>query len=177
MNSQPPPPIPPIEVLDGLDEAAFAAAIAPLFEDGDGFIQMLAAARPFGSDQAMIAAAHEIVRAMPEELQVELLARHPRIGADRSAVSALSAAEQGLTDERRAEGGDWVDRELAMLNDAYEERFGFRFVVFVGGRDRSQIIPLIERALRAGDRQAELRRGLDDLVEIAADRLRKLRAG
>ena len=61
-----------------------------------------------------------------------------------------------------------------MLNDAYERIFGFRFVVFVAGRPRSEIVPILERSLR-DDRVAELRRGLDDVVYIAADRLRTLR--
>ncbi|MCA1571533.1 MAG: 2-oxo-4-hydroxy-4-carboxy-5-ureidoimidazoline decarboxylase, partial [Chloroflexi bacterium] len=60
------------------------------------------------------------------------------------------------------------------LNEAYESRFGFRFVVFVAGRPRADIIPLLERALHA-DRDEELRRGLDDVVLIAADRMEALR--
>ena len=61
-----------------------------------------------------------------------------------------------------------------MLNDVYEGRFGFRFVVFVAGRPLSAIGPLIEASMR-NDRAAELARGLDDVIDIAADRLGRLR--
>ena len=61
-----------------------------------------------------------------------------------------------------------------MLNEIYEAHFGFRYVVFVAGRPREAIIPLIEVALR-NDREAELRRAVDDAVYIAADRLASLR--
>ena len=64
----------------------------------------------------------------------------------------------------------WIGEELTALNEAYESLFGFRFVVFVAGRPRADIIPLIERALHA-DRDEELRRGLDDVVLIASDRM------
>lgn len=176
MSRPAPAQIPSVEVLDRLDEAAFVDTVAPIFEGAPAFLGLLAKARPFGSDAAMLAAAREIARSMPELAQVELLAAHPRIGADPSTVSSLSSAEQGYADSAAEPLPSWVDQELAMLNDAYEARFGFRFVVFVAGRDRAQIIPLIERALRSDDRQAELRRGLDDVLDIAADRLDKLRS-
>jgi len=46
--------------------------------------------------------------------------------------------------------------------------------VFVAGRPRADIIPLLERAVHA-DRDEELRRGLDDVVLIASDRMDNLR--
>ncbi len=61
-----------------------------------------------------------------------------------------------------------------MLNEIYEGHFGFRYVVFVAGRPREAIIPLMEIALR-NDRDAELRRAVDDTVYIAHDRLIGLR--
>ncbi len=61
--------------------------------------------------------------------------------------------------------------ELARLNDAYEARFGFRYCVFVAGRPRAALLPAMEAALEA-ERQAELHRALDALIDIAADRYR-----
>jgi hypothetical protein len=110
---------------------------------------------------------------MPEEEQIELLAAHPRIGADPATVSTLSHAEQGYDEEPPSDDA-WVDDELLALNEAYEQRFGFRFVVFVAGRPRRDILPLLEHAV-ASDREEELRRALDDTILIAADRMRALR--
>ena len=59
--------------------------------------------------------------------------------------------------------------ELARLNEAYERRFGFRYCVFVAGRPRAALLPGLEAALN-GDRDAELHRALDAVVDIAADR-------
>ena len=55
------------------------------------------------------------------------------------------------------------------MNDAYEARFGFRYVIFVAGRPRSAIVPLLERALAQGA-DAERDRGLRDVVAIARSR-------
>ena len=81
---------------------------------------------------------------------------------------AEEAALQRAAELRRA------DEELAMLNELYEQRFGFRYVIFVAGRPRDAIVPLLEHAL-VNDREVELRRAVDDAIFIAADRLRRLR--
>ena len=67
-----------------------------------------------------------------------------------------------------------IAEDLDALNEAYERVFGFRFVIFVAGRPRSAIVPMLEASLR-DERISELRRGVDDVVYVAADRLRTLR--
>lgn len=167
-------PFPPIQDLDKLPPEPAAHLLGPLFEDAPRFLARLVAGRPFGDDAGMITAARDLARTIPEDEQIELLDAHPRIGADPASVSAMSHAEQGYdVDAPRRE--PWIAEELEALNDAYERIFGFRFVIFVAGRPRSAIVPLLETALRE-EREAELRRGLDDVVYIAADRLAKLRA-
>ena len=162
-----------IEEIDAADVDAFVAALSPLFEGAPRFLRRLAENRPFESEDELIAAARATARGMPEDEQIELLDGHPRIGADLAEVSDLSRREQGYDDPPVDDQG-WVGEELLALNEAYESHFGFRFVVFVAGRPRAEIIPIIERALRA-DRGEELRRGLDDVVLIAAERMERLR--
>jgi 2-oxo-4-hydroxy-4-carboxy--5-ureidoimidazoline (OHCU) decarboxylase len=159
--------------LNALSENEFADEVAPLFEGAEAFLHRLAAARPFDSDHDLMTKAREVARTMPEPDQIELLNAHPPLGADPESVSAPSFDEQGFgsDDERQSQV---VLDELAMLNEVYEGRFGFRFVVFVAGRPLSSITPLIEAAMR-NDRPAELARGLDEVIDIAADRLGRLR--
>jgi 2-oxo-4-hydroxy-4-carboxy--5-ureidoimidazoline (OHCU) decarboxylase len=182
-------PFPDIERLNAMSEADFAIAVAPLFEGAARFLNRLAEKRPFGFEDELIAVARETAYAMPEDEQLELIAAHPRIGADPATLSALSREEQGHgqgsreeedqdedEDEDEEPQGEpaYVGEELAMLNEIYEAHFGFRYVVFVAGRPREAIIPLMEVALR-NDRAAELRRAIDDTIYIAADRLAALR--
>lgn len=161
--------------IDDLNQAAadeFVSALAPLFEGAPGFLRRLADAGPFETEEHLFDVARAVAREMPEEEQVALLNAHPRIGADASGMSALSSAEQG--GQGSADEPAWVNEELQALNEAYEGRFGFRFVVFVAGRPRAEIIPILERALHA-DRDEELRRGLDDVVLIAHERMDRVR--
>ena len=168
-----------IEAIDGLDDAACAAALAPLFEGAPRFLGRLAAARPFRRADALFARAREIGHTMPEDEQLELIDAHPRLGAPPDSVSPMSFAEQGY-DRDAAEIAAVAERrrvaaELERLNAAYEARFGFRYCVFVAGRPREALLPGMEAALSA-DRAAEVVRAIDAVVDIAADRYARLAA-
>lgn len=167
---------PAIEDLNALPVEAFAHEVGLLFEGAPRFLARVAAERPFETDGDLVAAAGRIARELPADEAVELADAHPRIGAAPASVSPLSHAEQGYaTDDPYADAeAARVAEELAFLNDAYERIHGFRFVVFVAGRSRADIIPLLEVALR-NETPAELRRAVDDCVDIAADRLARLR--
>jgi 2-oxo-4-hydroxy-4-carboxy--5-ureidoimidazoline (OHCU) decarboxylase len=153
--------------LDDLPEAAFIAAVAPWFEGAPRFLARLAAARPFREESTFFSRAAEIAAALPEDEQIELIDAHPRLGAPPASVSAASFREQGYDRETTIAIAD-----LERLNAAYEARNGFRFCVFVNGRSRPELVPVIEAALDA-DRDAEIRRALRDVVAIAHDRYRK----
>jgi 2-oxo-4-hydroxy-4-carboxy-5-ureidoimidazoline decarboxylase len=153
-----------VATLDAMSEEEFVASTAPLFEGAPRFLARLAAARPFGDEAAMFERARTIALAMPEDEQIELIDAHPRLGAPPTSVSVLSHREQGYDRDTTA-----AMAELERLNDAYEARFGFRYCVFVAGRSRPQLVPVLRAAL-AADRAAELRRGVGDAVAIARDR-------
>jgi 2-oxo-4-hydroxy-4-carboxy-5-ureidoimidazoline decarboxylase len=151
--------------------------IGALFEQAPRFLARLEAAGPFGSMDDLFVAAREIAHTMPEDEQVELIDAHPRLGAPPGTVSKMSYTEQGYDRETGtaadAEAEIDVARELERLNDAYEARFRFRYCVFVAGRPREALLPGLAAALDA-DRDHELHRALDAVVDIAMDRHAKL---
>jgi 2-oxo-4-hydroxy-4-carboxy--5-ureidoimidazoline (OHCU) decarboxylase/GNAT superfamily N-acetyltransferase len=167
---------PEIGDLDRLPPESFAHEVAPLFEGAPRFLARLAAERPFGTDGDLLATAARLARELPPDEAVELVNAHPRIGAAPASVSDLSHAEQGYADDDPVADAEAarVAEELEWLNDAYERVHGFRYAVFVAGRPRAAIIPLIEVGLRNAT-DVELRRAADDCVDIAADRLARLR--
>jgi 2-oxo-4-hydroxy-4-carboxy--5-ureidoimidazoline (OHCU) decarboxylase len=162
-----------IDALDGLDGAACAAALAPLFEGAPRFLAHLVAARPFGDAATLFARTREIAHAMPEGEQLELIDAHPRLGAAPDSVSPMSFVEQGydlnMAEIAAAAQHARVAEQLDRLNAAYEAHFGFRYCVFVDGRPREALLPEMEASLVA-EREEEIRRALDAVVDIAADR-------
>jgi 2-oxo-4-hydroxy-4-carboxy--5-ureidoimidazoline (OHCU) decarboxylase len=133
-----------------------AEQLAELFEGRTALVDRLAALEdPLGR-------AREVARSLSADEQKAVLDTHPAIGS-RTGMSARSAAEQGTDDDPE------VLAELAELNRAYEERFGFRFVVFVNRRPRREIVPILRTRLER-TRAEELETGVDELVQIAVDR-------
>jgi 2-oxo-4-hydroxy-4-carboxy--5-ureidoimidazoline (OHCU) decarboxylase len=103
----------------------------------------------------------DVLVALSHEEKVEALNAHPAIGAKR--LSPRSALEQG------SDSDPAILSELAYLNQVYEEKFGFRFVVFVAGRPKREVLQVL--AERIGNtREEELETGLRELVAIARDR-------
>ncbi len=166
--------MPSVDQLNALRDTEFGPALAPLFEAVPGFAHRLASERPFESYADLLDRAHHLALELPEEEQLRLIDAHPRIGARPQALSPISFAEQGYDrNEGMDEGTAELQQRLDALNDAYEKRFGFRFVVFVAGRPRAEIADLLEKHL-AREREAERRRALADLFAIARDRLSRL---
>jgi 2-oxo-4-hydroxy-4-carboxy--5-ureidoimidazoline (OHCU) decarboxylase len=132
-----------------------AEQLTELFEGRTRFVEELATVEdPLGRARAL-------ARELTDVEKKDLLDAHPAIGAQAS--SARSAAEQGTDDDPQ------VLAELAELNRAYEERFGFRFVVFVNRRPRREIVPVLRKRLQR-TREQELDTAVDELVQIAVDR-------
>ncbi len=99
---------------------------------------------------------------MSDAEKIEALDAHPAIG-QRAGLSARSAAEQG------DDADPAVLSELAYLNQVYEEKFGFRFVVFVAGRSKLEILEVLQERI-GNTREAELDTACRELVAIAKDR-------
>jgi 2-oxo-4-hydroxy-4-carboxy--5-ureidoimidazoline (OHCU) decarboxylase len=129
--------------------------LADLFEGRTRLVELLSERDdPLGS-------ADDAIAELTDQEKREALNAHPAIGA--RTLSERSAAEQG------AGGHPAVLTELAYLNQVYEEKFGFRFVVFVNGRPKSEILGVLQERLERSPDQ-ELETGLRELVAIARDR-------
>jgi len=152
-----------IQTLNALPPEEFAEALRPLFEAAPPLAAALYAVRPFTSYPALIDTAQTLAGSMPLDDQVRVLSAHPRVGADPATLSAASLREQGEAEPAQ------VYADLAQLNAAYEQRFGFRFVVFVNRRPKAAILEVLRQRL-THSREDELCTGLREMFLIARDR-------
>jgi 2-oxo-4-hydroxy-4-carboxy--5-ureidoimidazoline (OHCU) decarboxylase len=131
--------------------------LADLFEGRTRLVEELAKRDdPLGE-------AREVIAHLSEAEKLEALNAHPPIGAKK--LSARSAAEQG------DDADPVILTELAYLNQVYEEKFGFRFVVFVNRRPKAEILEVLRQRLER-TREDELDTAVAELVAIAEDRWR-----
>jgi 2-oxo-4-hydroxy-4-carboxy--5-ureidoimidazoline (OHCU) decarboxylase len=132
-----------------------ADELAELFEGRTRLVERLAELEdPLGR-------AEDVLQGLSEGEQIEALRAHPAIGGRH--LSERSAAEQG------DDADPAILSELAYLNQVYEEKFGFRFVVFVNRRPKAEIVEVLRDRLARG-REEELETGVRELVAIARDR-------
>jgi 2-oxo-4-hydroxy-4-carboxy--5-ureidoimidazoline (OHCU) decarboxylase len=133
--------------------------LAELFEGRTALVRRLAV------HEDPLRHAREIIDSLSEDEKLEALDAHPAIGA-RAGLSPRSAAEQG--DDADPE----VLAELARLNREYEDRFGFRFVVFVNRRPKAEVLGVLRDRINR-TRAEELDTAVEELVAIAEDRWRR----
>jgi len=130
--------------------------------------------RPFHDLTALLAAAEEVWWDLTPEDWLEAFATHPRIG-ERSNTddmhSEWSSEEQaGVSDD------DETRRLLADANRAYEDQFGFTYIVFATGRTAEEMLDLCRQRLEH-DELHEYTVAAAEQARITNLRLRKLVAG
>jgi 2-oxo-4-hydroxy-4-carboxy-5-ureidoimidazoline decarboxylase len=154
------------EPAEQLLEALRACNAAP------SFAAAVAAGRPYGSADALVARAEEVSRALPWSEVTAALAAHPRIGARVEGASAEAAASRR---EQSAMGTaeESVRAAIADGNRAYEERFDQVFLIRAAGRSPAEILAELQRRLAnsADDEQAEV---TEQLAQITGLRVRGL---
>ncbi|KAF4501160.1 Oxo-4-hydroxy-4-carboxy-5-ureidoimidazoline decarboxylase [Fusarium agapanthi] len=154
-----------IKTLDLLFEPspAIHSTLLPIVRDADytSYPELIEACRTRLASLASLNSS-----ANPDETLLSILGSHPRLGA-KKVDSAQSAAEQA---NLQGQG-----EELAKLNKEYEEKFtGLRYVVFVNGRGRPEIMENMKARISRGDFSKEVDEALQAMCDIANDRASKL---
>ena len=130
--------------------------------------------RPIASVEALSVAADRVWSTMQEADWLEAFACHPRIGERKAAAhaGAQSAAWSKQEQARATTAADGVLEELAELNELYEQRFGFTYIVCATGKSADEMLAILQRRL-AGSREAELREAAEQQRQIMQIRLGK----
>jgi 2-oxo-4-hydroxy-4-carboxy-5-ureidoimidazoline decarboxylase len=136
------------------------------------WVELMMARRPFGSADALQAAARDTWAAVSPDDWKEAFSHHPKIGernlnqAKFAATRHLSAREQAGVDEAAA---DVLDN-LAEANRAYEARFGYIFIVCASGKTAAEMLALVRTRL-SNDPAMEIQIAAGEQAKITALRL------
>jgi OHCU decarboxylase len=163
--------MPTVLTLNESSQSEFIKVVSLLFEPAPPLADALFKCRPFADYNELIQKSDEIMKTLPQSEQIQVVNAHPRIGASSSILSDASKKEQA--DTATGKELEQVLKRLEVLNIEYETKFGFKFLVFVNGRSRSEIVKVLETRI-LNDRSDELATGLKDMISIAKDRLSKL---
>lgn len=156
--------------VNAMDRAMFVARFGGVYERSPWVAEAAWISAPFASLAALESAVRAAVDASEPEQQLELLRLHPRLGT-RQPLSGYSRSEQagaGLLETELAER-----RELERLNRAYEDKFGFPFIVAVRGATLGAILDSCTARINH-DAPAEFAESLRQVHKIARFRLTDL---
>jgi OHCU decarboxylase len=160
-----------LSALNAMTVPQFVSALSGVFEHSDWVAERAAAGRPFDAVPRLLEALQSVVARATEAEQLSLIRAHPALGArsvQSTALTAASSSEQqraGLSGCATAEA-----TRLAELNGAYQQRFGFPFILAVRGHDPASIIACCEFRLTR-ERAEEFETALKEIGRIAGFRL------
>jgi OHCU decarboxylase len=153
--------------VDGAMDAMLACCGARRWAEG------MVALRPIGSVQELSEAADRMWSTMNAEDWNEAFACHPRIGERTATHAAPKSLAWSRQEQASAENAaDGVLAELADGNSAYEDRFGFTYIVCATGKSAEEMLEILRRRLK-NDRETELIEAAEQQRQILQIRLGK----
>jgi 2-oxo-4-hydroxy-4-carboxy-5-ureidoimidazoline decarboxylase len=160
--------------LNGADATAFTALLGGVFEHSPWIAAQAAADRPYADIASLHAAMCRQVEQADHAAQLTLIRAHPEL-AGKAALRGELTVES--TKEQQGAGLNLCSAEefekLHALNHAYNQKFGFPFIVAVRGHTRNSILELMERRLQ-NDSTEEMQQALQQIYQIALFRLQEL---
>lgn len=149
--------------LDHLTRAA-ATEVLTSCCGSRGWVAGMVARRPFGSVERVKSEAEQVWAGLPPEAWLEAFSQHPRIGETRSAQNAQGHAWSVGEQAGVAGATDPVRQELMRVNQAYEARFGYIYIVCAVGLRAEELLALARERL--------VNEPEDELPVAAAEQLR-----
>ncbi len=144
------------------------------------WVEAMLEARPYPDRAALMAAAERAFAPLVRSDWLEAFGQHPRIG-DAAALRArfpLTAGWAGEEQRGALAADEATLRELADGNRAYEDRFGYIFIVCATGRSAGEMLallrgrlgnaPELELAVAAGEQKKITRLRIERLIEGGA---------
>ena len=137
--------------------------------------QEMANRRPYQSLETLIKTANDVWWTLQPNDWLEAFRSHPKIGEKKAAesVSAQSREWSGQEQAGASNASQEIVDSLATLNRAYEQKFGFIFIICASGKTSDEMLSALRERLEH-DPVTELRIAAGEQSKITELRLRKL---
>ena len=131
--------------------------------------------RPFSTLETLLTKSHDIWWSLDRGDWLEAFRSHPKIG-EKKALSKVSAQSQQWSGQEQSgvanAAQDTVD-SLAALNENYEQKFGFIFIICATGKTSVEMLSALRERLQH-DPESELPIAAAEQGKITELRLKKL---
>ena len=163
--------------LEGLNKLSDAEAAAEFLKccGSRTWANQMVSARPFSSVEDLLNKATEIWLALDRSDWLEAFRSHPKIGEKKAAVEVSTETQKWSGQEQKGieSSSEQTLDELAKLNQEYERRFGYIFIVCATGKSSTEMLALLRSRL-SNDAESELKIAACEQAKITEIRLQKL---
>jgi len=160
--------------LNQVSKEEFVRIIGPVFEHSPWIAETTWARRTFASLEALHHSLCKTVEQAGRNQQLNLIRAHPDLVGRAALQGTLTRASAG---EQASAGLDDLSAEETVLfqkqNAAYQDRFGFPFVICARLNKKTAILAGFERRLNNSPEQ-EIKTALEEIFKIADLRLQDL---
>ena len=134
-----------------------------------------ATGRPYSDIETLLATSDDIWWSLDRDDWLEAFRSHPKIGGKKSADKVSAQSQQWSGDEQSgvANASNETSSSLAALNEAYEHKFGYIFIICATGKTSDEMLAALRERLQH-DAEAELPIAAAEQSEITELRLKKL---
>ena len=168
MSSAPPLSL---KLLNSMNQTGFTTALGFAFELSPWVVERAWNARPFASIETLHRAMMDVLEAATTADKLALMRAHPELAGKAAIAKALTAesnAEQASAGLDRLTPDEFA--RFHQLNAAYQQRFGFPFVICVRLNDKASILQAME-ARAANDEATEISEAIKQIGLISKLRL------
>jgi OHCU decarboxylase len=142
----------PAHDLAWLNSLPAAEAVQELLQccGSTRWARQMADARPFATLESVIASANELWWSLDRNDWLEAFRSHPKIGEKKAAEPVSAQARQWSGQEQAgvATASQEIVDSLAALNRAYEQKFGFIFIICATGKTSAEMLSALRERLQ-----------------------------
>lgn len=160
-----------LDEINSLEDADFIEQFGSVYEHSPWVAEAVVSERPFSNAAQLISKMDAVVASASDPQKLALLRAHPELAGKAAVDGTLTDASK----EEQASAG--LDRmlpsefdALTRMNAAYNERFGFPFIICVKRTNKAGILEALRTRLD-NTRAAEFQTALGEVAKIAQLRL------
>lgn len=130
---------------------------------------------PFNTKEEIFNNAEKVWYSLNKEDWLEAFSQHPKIGDINSLTEKFYSTKELAGNEQAGVNNASIETltELAKLNDEYEKKFGYIFIVCASGKSADEMLHIIKERIK-NNSETEIKIAMEEQNKITKLRLEKL---
>ena len=156
--------------LNNLNRDKFVSLFGVIFEKTQWIAEKLLEHKPFKNKEDLTNKMFQIYEAAQKNQILDILRSHPKLAVEKN-LTKHSSAEQYHANLKNCSEEEY--NEFKKLNNEYEKKFGFPFIIAVKGKDKIEILNNFRQRIN-NDVELEFKEAKNQVKKIALFRLNEL---